>query len=113
MSITIIVNINIAKITIKLYPRTNCRVIIIILVLLFLLFFSRLFIFLFVFQMLRDLYTFLEKAVPDTKLTLKKYSDAKFEFLVRYIYLFFIYLGMFIFNQYYVYGRLVFCRHIV
>ena len=32
--------------------------------------------------MLRDLYTFLEKAVPDTKLTLKKYSDAKFEFLV-------------------------------
>ncbi len=33
--------------------------------------------------MLRDLYTFLEKAVPDTKLTLKKYSDAKFEFLVR------------------------------
>lgn len=31
--------------------------------------------------MLRDLYTFLEKAVPDTKLTLKKYSDAKFEFL--------------------------------
>ena len=35
-------------------------------------------------QMLRDLYTFLEKAVPDTKLTLKKYSDAKCEFLVRY-----------------------------
>lgn len=33
-------------------------------------------------QMLRDLYTFLEKAVPDTKLTLKKYSDSKFEFLV-------------------------------
>ena len=33
--------------------------------------------------MLRDLYTFLDKAVPDTKLTLKKYSDAKFEFLVR------------------------------
>ena len=32
--------------------------------------------------MLRDLYTFLEKAVPDTKLTLKKYTDAKFEFLV-------------------------------
>lgn len=37
---------------------------------------------LFPLQMLRDLYTFLEKAVPDTKLTLKKYSDAKFEFLV-------------------------------
>ena len=36
--------------------------------------------------MLRDLYTFLEKAVPDTKLTLKKYSDAKFEFLVRYFF---------------------------
>lgn len=32
--------------------------------------------------MLRDLSTFLLKAVPDTKLTLKKYSDAKFEFLV-------------------------------
>lgn len=31
--------------------------------------------------MLQDLHTFLEKAVPDTKLTLKKYSDAKFEFL--------------------------------
>eukprot|EP00731_Ephydatia_muelleri_P029184 Em0020g828a len=30
---------------------------------------------------LKDLSTFLDKAVPDTKLTLKKYSDAKFEFL--------------------------------
>lgn len=41
-------------------------------------------------KMLRDLYTFLEKAVPDTKLTLKKYSSAKFEFLVRteYVYVF-------------------------
>ncbi|CAI8040529.1 PRKCA-binding protein [Geodia barretti] len=31
--------------------------------------------------MLKDLYTYLQKAVPDTKLTLKKYSDSKFEFL--------------------------------
>ncbi|XP_064406147.1 PRKCA-binding protein-like isoform X2 [Halichondria panicea] len=31
--------------------------------------------------MLRELYTFLEKAVPDTRLTLKKYTDAKVEFL--------------------------------
>lgn len=31
--------------------------------------------------MLKDLNTFLSKAVPDTKLTIKKYQDAKFEFL--------------------------------
>ncbi|VDM11484.1 unnamed protein product [Wuchereria bancrofti] len=29
----------------------------------------------------RDLKTFVEKAIPDTKLTLKKYLDAKFEYL--------------------------------
>uniref|UniRef100_A0A0R3RS32 PRKCA-binding protein n=1 Tax=Elaeophora elaphi TaxID=1147741 RepID=A0A0R3RS32_9BILA len=29
----------------------------------------------------RDLNTFVEKAIPDTKLTLKKYLDAKFEYL--------------------------------
>lgn len=29
----------------------------------------------------RDLSTFVEKAIPDTKLTLKKYLDAKFEYL--------------------------------
>ncbi len=56
--------------------------------------------------MLRELYTFLEKvscimlvdcasytlyvtiqAVPDTRLTLKKYTGAKVEFLVRYNYM--------------------------
>ena len=31
--------------------------------------------------MLKDLNTFLSKAVPDTRLTIKKYQDAKFEFL--------------------------------
>lgn len=30
---------------------------------------------------MRDLKTFVEKAIPDTKLTLKKYLDAKFEYL--------------------------------
>lgn len=29
----------------------------------------------------RDLNTFVEKAIPDTKLTVKKYLDAKFEYL--------------------------------
>jgi hypothetical protein len=29
-----------------------------------------------------DLNTFLNKAVPDTKLTIKKYADVKFEYLV-------------------------------
>lgn len=33
-------------------------------------------------QMLGDLNTFLNKAVPDTKLTIRKYADAKFEYLV-------------------------------
>lgn len=31
--------------------------------------------------MLSDLHTYLNKAVPDTKLTVKKYADAKFEYL--------------------------------
>ena len=35
------------------------------------------------FQMIADLNTFLNKAVPDTRLTIKKYLDAKFEYLVR------------------------------
>ena len=35
------------------------------------------------FKISPDLHT--SQAVPDTKLTLKKYSDAKFEFLVRYL----------------------------
>jgi hypothetical protein len=34
---------------------------------------------------IRDFATFLTKAVPDTKLTLKKYADAKFEYLVSCI----------------------------
>lgn len=29
----------------------------------------------------RDLSTFVQKAIPDTRLTLKKYLDAKFEYL--------------------------------
>lgn len=33
-------------------------------------------------QMISDLNTFLNKAVPDTRLTIKKYLDAKFEYLV-------------------------------
>jgi hypothetical protein len=32
--------------------------------------------------MISDLNTFLHKAVPDTRLTIKKYLDAKFEYLV-------------------------------
>ena len=36
----------------------------------------------FVFQMISDLNTFVTKAVPDTRLTLKKYLDVKFEYLV-------------------------------
>jgi hypothetical protein len=31
--------------------------------------------------MLNDLHTYLMKAVPDTKLTIKKYQNSKFEFL--------------------------------
>ena len=33
-------------------------------------------------QMLSDLNTYLSKAIPDTKLTIKKYADIKFEYLV-------------------------------
>ena len=32
--------------------------------------------------MISDLNTYLHKAVPDTRLTIKKYLDAKFEYLV-------------------------------
>lgn len=34
------------------------------------------------FQMISDLNTYLNKAVPDTRLTIKKYLDVKFEYLV-------------------------------
>lgn len=34
--------------------------------------------------MISDLNTFLHKAVPDTRLTIKKYLDAKFEYLVSW-----------------------------
>jgi hypothetical protein len=34
--------------------------------------------------MIADLTTFLTKAIPDTRLTIEKYADAKFEYLVRY-----------------------------
>lgn len=34
--------------------------------------------------MISDLNTFLNKAVPDTRLTIKKYLDAKFEYLVNF-----------------------------
>lgn len=33
------------------------------------------------FQVLSDLGTYLYKAIPDTRLTVKKYADAKFEYL--------------------------------
>lgn len=33
-------------------------------------------------QMLTDLNTYLHKAIPDTRLTIKKYLDVKFEYLV-------------------------------
>lgn len=33
-------------------------------------------------QMLTDLNTYLNKAIPDTRLTIKKYLDVKFEYLV-------------------------------
>lgn len=36
-----------------------------------------------VVQMLHDLNTYLHKAIPDTKLTIRKYLDVKFEYLVR------------------------------
>ena len=32
---------------------------------------------------LADLNTYLHKAIPDTRLTIKKYADQKFEYLVR------------------------------
>lgn len=32
--------------------------------------------------MIADLNTYLTKAIPDTKLTIEKYADAKFEYLV-------------------------------
>ena len=32
--------------------------------------------------MLSDLNTYLTKAIPDTKLTIQKYADIKFEYLV-------------------------------
>ena len=32
--------------------------------------------------MISDLNTYLTKAIPDTRLTIKKYADAKFEYLV-------------------------------
>ncbi len=35
-----------------------------------------------ILQMLSDLNTYLNKAIPDTKLTIKKYADVKFEYLV-------------------------------
>lgn len=40
------------------------------------------FVFMFCIQMISDLNTYLNKAVPDTRLTIKKYLDAKFEYLV-------------------------------
>ena len=38
--------------------------------------------------MISDMNTYLNKAVPDTRLTIKKYLDAKFEYLVggRWLY---------------------------
>ena len=35
----------------------------------------------FVIKVLEDLETYLKKAIPDTKLTIKKYADVKFEYL--------------------------------
>ena len=32
--------------------------------------------------MIADLNTYLTKAIPDTRLTIEKYADAKFEYLV-------------------------------
>jgi len=40
--------------------------------------------------MISDLNTYLHKAVPDTRLTIKKYLDVKFEYLVSVLLLFFI-----------------------
>lgn len=41
------------------------------------------YLFFHVVQMLHDLNTYLHKAIPDTKLTIRKYLDVKFEYLVR------------------------------
>jgi hypothetical protein len=38
--------------------------------------------------MIADLNTYLTKAIPDTKLTIEKYADAKFEYLVGFFYRF-------------------------
>lgn len=35
--------------------------------------------------MLTDLNTYLNKAIPDTRLTIKKYLDVKFEYLVSWV----------------------------
>jgi hypothetical protein len=35
--------------------------------------------------MIADLNTYLTKAIPDTKLTIEKYADAKFEYLVGFL----------------------------
>ena len=42
------------------------------------------------FQMISDLNTYLHKAVPDTRLTIKKYLDGKFEYLVSCFWIFVI-----------------------
>lgn len=34
--------------------------------------------------MISDLNTYLTKAIPDTKLTIQKYADVKFEYLVNF-----------------------------
>ena len=34
--------------------------------------------------MISDLNVFLTKVIPDTRLTIQKYADAKFEYLVRH-----------------------------
>ncbi len=36
------------------------------------------------YWIIADLTTFLTKAIPDTRLTIENYADAKFEYLVRY-----------------------------
>lgn len=44
----------------------------------------------FLLQMLTDLNTYLNKAIPDTRLTIKKYLDVKFEYLVSCLFGFFV-----------------------
>ncbi len=36
--------------------------------------------------MISDLNTYLSKAIPDTKLTIQKYADVKFEYLVSFFF---------------------------